>query len=149
MGKIGNCQIAVSIHAATDTASCPLNWRLFIPEAWDDSCAYTNEQAQAIWIRRVKAHLPETQRHCTKWAMTLEMIDELGVWGYRPPIMVGDAGYGEITAFRSGLTERKIPYMVAVKHSTTAHPENTAIGLADYAGKGPRVNTATWTPPSR
>lgn len=28
MGKIGNCQVAVSLHAATDAASCPLNWRL-------------------------------------------------------------------------------------------------------------------------
>ncbi|EPR76228.1 putative transposase [Leifsonia rubra CMS 76R] len=138
LGKIGNCQIAVSIHAATDKASCRLNWRLFIPEAWDDTCADTNEQAETIVARRAKTHLPETQRHRTKWAMTLEMIDELGVWGHRPPIMVGDAGYGEITAFRSGLTERKIPYMVAVKASTTAHPENAAIGVADYAGKGPR-----------
>lgn len=26
--KVGNCQIAVSVHAATDAASCPLNWAL-------------------------------------------------------------------------------------------------------------------------
>src|SRR5512142_2729557 len=35
LGKVGNCQIAVSVHAATDTASCPLDWRLFLPEGWD------------------------------------------------------------------------------------------------------------------
>lgn len=28
LGKIGNCQIGVSVHAATDAASCPLDWRL-------------------------------------------------------------------------------------------------------------------------
>ncbi|MFB6562895.1 hypothetical protein [Streptomyces sp. NPDC056400] len=28
MGKVGNCQIGVSVHAASDTASCPLSWRL-------------------------------------------------------------------------------------------------------------------------
>ncbi|RKR86688.1 SRSO17 transposase [Micromonospora pisi] len=38
LGKVGNCQIAVSIHAATDTASAVLNWRLFVPESWDKSC---------------------------------------------------------------------------------------------------------------
>lgn len=138
LGKIGNCQIAVSIHAATDQASCPLDWRLYVPEAWDDTCAETNAQAEMIAARRAKAQIPEMQRHRTKWAMALEMIDELGAWGYRPPIMVGDAGYGEITAFRSGLSERQIPYMVAVKHSTTAHLQETPIGVADYAGKGPR-----------
>ena len=136
LGKIGNCQIAVSIHAATDKASCPLNWRLFIPEAWDDTCADTNEQAETIAVRRTKAQIPDVQLHRTKWAMTLEMIDELGLWGHRPPVMVGDAGYGEITAFRSGLTEREIPYMVAVKAATTAYPEDATIGVADYSGKG-------------
>lgn len=40
--------------------------------------------------------------------------------------MVGDAGYGEITAFRSGLTEREIPLIVAVKAASTADPEDMA-----------------------
>src|SRR3954447_23598442 len=39
LGKVGNCQIGVSISAVTDAASCPLDWRLFLPERWDDSCA--------------------------------------------------------------------------------------------------------------
>src|SRR3954471_24243031 len=37
LGKVGNCQIGVSISAVTDTASCPLNWRLFVPERGDDT----------------------------------------------------------------------------------------------------------------
>ncbi len=138
LGKIGNCQIGVSIHAATDKASCPLDWRLFMPESWDDTSADTNEQAETIAARRAKAQIPQTQRHRTKWALALEMIDELGVWGHRPPSVVGDAGYGEITAFRSGLTDRQIPYMVAVKASTTAYPEDSVTELVDYTGRGPR-----------
>lgn len=38
LGKVANCQIAVSVHAATDTASAVLNWRLFLPESWDEGC---------------------------------------------------------------------------------------------------------------
>ena len=38
LGKVGNCQIAVSVHAATDAASAVLDWRLFVPESWDDTC---------------------------------------------------------------------------------------------------------------
>jgi SRSO17 transposase len=33
LGKVANCQIGVSIHAATDQASCPIDWRLFCPRA--------------------------------------------------------------------------------------------------------------------
>jgi SRSO17 transposase len=36
LGKVGNCQIGVSLHAVTDMASCPLGWRLFLPESWDE-----------------------------------------------------------------------------------------------------------------
>jgi SRSO17 transposase len=35
LGKVANCQIGVSVHAVTDEASCPLDWRLFLPESWD------------------------------------------------------------------------------------------------------------------
>lgn len=38
LGKVANCQIAVTFHAATDTASAVLNWRLFLPESWDEGC---------------------------------------------------------------------------------------------------------------
>ncbi len=100
MGKIGNCQIAVSVHAATDTASCPLNCRLFVPETWDDTCAETNGDAERIRIRREKAKIPDTVRHRTKWALTLEMIDELALGGQKPPVLVADAGCGDAT--RSG-----------------------------------------------
>ena len=33
LGKIGNCQIGVSVNAATDAASCWLSWCLFVPES--------------------------------------------------------------------------------------------------------------------
>ncbi len=35
LGKVANCQIGVSVHGVADTASCPLDWRLFLPESWD------------------------------------------------------------------------------------------------------------------
>ena len=143
LGKIGNCQIGVSIHAATDQASCPLALRLYVPEGWDYTCADTNEQAETIKVRRAKAGLPDTQRHRTKWVMGLEMIDELGVWGHRPPVMAGDAGYGEITAFRQGLTERQIPYVLAVKPSTTAYPAD-AVTVMHHPRRGPQSSAARY-----
>jgi SRSO17 transposase len=34
LGKRVNCQVAASVHAATDIASCSLQWRLFLPKEW-------------------------------------------------------------------------------------------------------------------
>jgi len=38
LGKVANCQIAVSVHAATEQASAVLDWRLFLPTSWDQTC---------------------------------------------------------------------------------------------------------------
>ena len=100
LGKVGNCQIGVSINAVTDEASCPLNWRLFIPEEWDEESAFNQD-------RRAKCKLPEDAHHVAKWRLALEMIDELIGWGIRPPVVVGDGAYGDITEFRIGLQERR------------------------------------------
>jgi SRSO17 transposase len=34
LGKIGNCQIAVSVHAVGEHGSLPLDWALYLPEEW-------------------------------------------------------------------------------------------------------------------
>jgi SRSO17 transposase len=100
-GRIDNCQIGVSISAATDRASCPVNWRVFLPAEWDQDAE-----------RRRKAHVPEDVAHVPKWQLAVDMIDELRGWGLAPPLLCADAGYGEITAFRQRLDDREIDYIV-------------------------------------
>lgn len=124
LGKIGNCQVASTVHMVTDQASAPVNWRLFVPEAWDDTSADTNEHAEAIAARRIRARIPEYVRHRPKWELALEMIDELGRWGRTCPVAVADAGYGDNALFRLELTRRSIPWVMAVKASTSAYPAN-------------------------
>lgn len=36
LGKIGNCQIGVSLHAVCERAPLPLGWALYLPEDWCD-----------------------------------------------------------------------------------------------------------------
>ena len=117
LGKVGNCQIGVSINAASDEASCALDWRLFIPKEWDE----LSESNQA---RRTKARLPEEVHHVEKWRLALEMIDELRSWGLVPPVVTGDGAYGDITELRSGLSEREIHYVLDVKSITSAYSED-------------------------
>lgn len=125
LGRVDNCQVGVSINAATDTASCPLDWRIFLPEAWDDDRE-----------RRSKAHVPDAVRHREKWRLALDMLDELGEWGLVPPLVAADAGYGDITAFRQGIDDREIPYVVQVKGSTSAYPEQARPERPAYRGRG-------------
>jgi len=129
LGKVGNCQIGVSINAASEEASCPLDWRLFIPREWDEK-SELNEQ------RREKAKLPQNIQHTEKWRQALEMIDELISWGIRPPVVLGDGAYGGITELRSGLEEREIEYVLDVKGNTSAYSEDVEPEHPAYEGRG-------------
>lgn len=112
LGKVGNCQVGVSISAATPQASCPIDWRLFMPAEWDED------------PRREACRVPEDLTHEPKWKLALQMIDELGEWGLRPPVVLGDAAYGDVTELRAGLEDRAIDYVLDVKGSTSALPES-------------------------
>lgn len=136
VGKVANVQVAVSLHAVSDQASCPLSWRLFLPESWDDQKQTSQQEAQQVRQRRARARIPDTQRHQAKWEQALEMLDELATWGHRPPMVVADAGYGESSPFRTGLSTRGIPYVVAVKATTSVHPGDAAFGTPRYSGRG-------------
>ena len=116
LGKVGNCQIGVSITAASEDASCPLDWRLFIPEEWDEESKFNQG-------RRARAKLPEDVHHVEKWRQAVEMIDELIGWGIKPPPILGDGAYGDTTELRSGLEERELEYVLDVKATTSAYRE--------------------------
>jgi SRSO17 transposase len=58
--------------------------------------------------------------------------------GLRPPVLVADAGYGEVGEFRQGLDDRGIDYVVQLKADTSAYPEQVRPTTAPYAGKGRR-----------
>ena len=127
LGKTANCQLGVSVNAVTEQASCPIGWRLFLPERWDDDAD-----------RRAACRLPNSVRHRPKWQLVLEMLDELAAWDLAPPVLVADAAYGEVGQFRQGLDDRQIPYVVQVKADTSAYPEHVHPITAPYSGRGRR-----------
>src|SRR5215212_5881829 len=148
LGKVGNCQVGVSICAVTDTASCPLSWRLFLPERWDDAVAATPEAAAAVRERRERAGIPAEARHREKWRLALDMVDELAGWGLAPPVVVADAGYGDIAAFRDGLSARGRAWVVQVQGGLSAHAED-AVPAGAHLGPGAAVPTALPQHPGR
>ncbi len=100
------------VHAATDTASCPLQWRLFLPKEWASDTG-----------RRTVTRVPPEVARREKWrGLALDMLDTLAGWGMRPPVVVADAAYGTNAHLRAGLAERGIDYVLAVRADVTAHP---------------------------
>ncbi|WSR28692.1 transposase [Streptomyces sp. NBC_01205] len=88
--------MGVSAHAASDTASCPLSWRLFLPAGWD------GPDAEA---RRRACRSPATVHRRSIWQLALDMLDELAATGLRPAVLVADTGYGANADFRRGLDD--------------------------------------------
>jgi SRSO17 transposase len=129
LGKTGNCQLGVSVDAVTEHASCPLDWRLFLPERWDQ---------EAMATRRAACRLPEGVHHRPKWQLVLDMLDELAGWDLRPPVLLADSGYGEVGEFRAGLDARQVAYVVEVQAATSAYPEHVRPSVAPYTGRGRR-----------
>jgi len=111
LGKQDNCQVAVSVSLANETMSVPGAWRLYLPEKW------ANDPD-----RRAEAGIPEDVIFLEKWRIALEEVDALVAEDLPPAPIVSDAGYGDITAFREGLTERGFSYALGIKGSTTVWP---------------------------
>ena len=147
LGKVANCQIGVSISAVTDTASCPLDWRLFMPERWDDAQAATPQAAATIRARRTRAGIPDAVRHREKWRLALDMLDELAGWGLTPPLVAADAGYGDNADFRDGITARGWAWVVQVNDNLTAHRADAVPEVTPYTGRGRHPLPRYRTPP--
>nr|WP_112265779.1 IS701 family transposase [Lentzea terrae] len=137
LGKTGNCQIGVSVHAVTDWASAAIDWRLFLPESWDDEKAADDMAAAEIRARRARSAIPDEVRHREKWRLALDMLDEVTAeWGLPARPVVADAGYGDATEFRLGLTQRGLTYVLAVRADATAHPADAVPTTAAWIGNG-------------
>ncbi|MFF0579304.1 IS701 family transposase [Streptosporangium saharense] len=137
LGKTANCQVVPSVHLVTDAASCPVNWRLFVPRQWDPAEAETRE-AEAIRARRNRARIPGDVGHVVKWQLAIGMLDELESWGLCPALVVTDEGYGQDGAFRLALTERDIPYVVGVRSDTALLGAGACRTAPPWGGRGRR-----------
>ncbi|WP_307619560.1 IS701 family transposase [Streptomyces sp. V3I7] len=126
LGKRANCQVAVSVHAATDTASCPLEWELFLPEEW------AGDQ-----LRRRRAGVPDEVEHASKTRLALGLLDRLAGQGLVVPVIVADAGYGRSVSFRLALEERGWSYVMAVDPKEIARPATAEPSQPAYGGLGP------------
>ena len=111
LGKQDNCQVAVSVSLASQAASLPVAWQLYLPREWADDPP-----------RRDKAGVPQAMQFTTKPAMALQQIEHLMDQGAPKHCVLADAGYGVDTAFRDRLTELGLRYAVGITGSVTVWP---------------------------
>ncbi|GAB3377936.1 hypothetical protein GCM10027514_15600 [Azotobacter armeniacus] len=115
LGKQDNCQIAVSLTLATAQASLPVAWRLYLPEDW----AVGRE-------RRAQAGVPDSIEFRTQLAIALEQIPAARAAGMVEGVVLAEAGYGNDTVFRDGLTALSLSYAVGIQGTTSVWPDGQA-----------------------
>jgi SRSO17 transposase len=102
LGKIGNCQIAVTAALWTGARAWLLGAELYLPQSWLTSS------------RRQQAHIPTRVRFQEKWRLALTLVDRVRRAGIEMVLVTADAGYGDILDFRTGLAQRQLAYVLGV-----------------------------------
>jgi SRSO17 transposase len=115
LGKQDNCQVAVSLSVANDHASLPIAHRLYLPETWPETWT---EDAE----RRAKAGVPEEVAFETKPAIALGQLRQALADGVPTGIVLGDAGYGDETDFRVGVSDLGLHYVLGIRPATSVWP---------------------------
>jgi len=126
LGKQENCQVAVTLSIANESASLPIAHRLYLPDVWANDLE-----------RRKVAGVPEDVTFQTKPEIALDQIAFALKEGLTPEVVLADAGYGQLTEFRERLTEWGLPYAVGVQSTTSVWLAGTEPPPAPpYSGKG-------------
>ena len=123
-GKIENCQLAVHLVYATETAHAMLDTALYLPKSWCDDPA-----------RRAEAGVPEHVRFATKPQLATRMIETAVTAGLPCRWVAGDEAYGGDPRLATRLRQLRLGYVLAVARS---HQVTTGLGVlrADVLAAG-------------
>jgi SRSO17 transposase len=126
LGKQDNCQVAVSVSLATEAASLPVAYCLYLPKEW-----------AADRVRRRQAGVPPEVRFATKGQIALAQLEHLLAAGAPHHCVLADAAYGSEAQFRLRLSELGLPYMVGIVSSVSVWPPGVEpLPAKPYSGRG-------------
>jgi len=109
-GKVGNCQVAVSLSVCTQKQSLPIDFELYMPEKWAKDRA-----------RRKACKVPAALKFRTKPEIALDMIEAALRDGIPVGPVVADSAYGEDSTFRETLDHLGMDYMLGIHGPTTVY----------------------------
>jgi len=126
LGKQDSCQVAVSLSAANDHASLPIAYRLYLPHEWADDPD-----------RRAQAGVPDDVVFQTKPQIALDQLRAAMAAGIDAEVALLDAGYGNDTDLRDGITEMGLAYGVGIQSSTSLWPPGVEpLPAKQWSGRG-------------
>jgi SRSO17 transposase len=123
LGKIGNCQIAVSLHAVGERGTLPLGWALYLPEEW---CADE--------LRRARAKIPGSVVFKTKPQLAESLAEQSVAWEIPQAPLLADCAYGDDTAFRTRLHALEVEYVLAVSAQISVYGPETTFAVPERDG---------------
>ena len=127
LGKTGNCQIGVSVHAVGVRGTVPLGWALYLPEDW---CADGG--------RRRKAKVPDEVVFKTKPQLGVELVERAAGWDVQKAPVLGDHAYGENTWLRDRLHQADCEYVLSVGLTTKVFEQGTSFAVPPKKPKATR-----------
>lgn len=107
LGKIANCQIAVTAALWTGVRAWLLGVELYLPEMW-----LTPDH-------RARARIPRAVQFQEKWRLAVSLIRRVRAAGIQIELITADAGYGDAHAFRTAIDRLGLAYVVGVSSSLT------------------------------
>ncbi|MHB1774278.1 MAG: IS701 family transposase [Acidimicrobiales bacterium] len=111
LGKIGNCQLGVSLHAVGRTGTVPLGWALYLPQEWCDDPE-----------RREKAKIPPEVEFKTKPEQGVDLVEQAAGWGLEVAPVLGDEAYGDNTALQRPAYRSRIRPAFSVNSGSRKDP---------------------------
>ena len=130
LGKIGNCQITVSVHAVGEGGTLPLGWQLYLPEEWCGDLA-----------RRRQAKVPAELVFETKSQLAGDLCERAAGWEVPLAPILADLAYGDDAGFRTRLAELELEYVVAVRPETSVYGPETTFAVPERNGPVGRPRT--------
>jgi SRSO17 transposase len=123
LGKIGNCQLTVSLHAVGERGTLPLGWRLYLPQEWCDELA-----------RRRKAKIPDLVCFETKPQLASGLCEQAAGWLIPQAPILADCAYGDDGRFRSRLHTLEREYVLAVSARLSVYGPETRFVVGERNG---------------
>ncbi len=107
LGKVANCQVAVTAALWTGVRAWMLGAALYLPEAWLTPDA------------RQRARIPATVRFQEKWRLALTLLRQIRAAGFDVTAVLGDAEFGDNATLRRTLHRLKLPYALGISSTLT------------------------------
>jgi SRSO17 transposase len=132
LGKVANCQVAVTAALWTGRRAWPLGASLYLPETWTGDAA-----------RRTAARIPITTKFQEKWRLALTLVQRTRAARITLTAVVADAEYGDNGTVRQFLHRAGLPYALGISPTLTVFQGVPALHV-DRQAPPPRNRRGGW-----